>query len=155
MRCFLATFAIIIIGCSRTSYSSVRLSLSIYDPVNKKHRPNKYSFVIPNGYAYKEIHGHGVEYQFTYKDSSVVYIADEDIGNFNDSIIENDSTLYVKRTEIRFTQTKIDLRGVDRNGLKWRECEYNGISIGYYRVKSNSINQYDNFISKAQQKIFR
>jgi hypothetical protein len=155
MRYLLITFAIILIGCSRTSYSSVKLSLSIYNSVKKHHRPTKYSFVIPNGYAYKEIHGHGVEYQFIYKDSSVIYITDEDIGNFNDSIIEHDSTLYLKRKEMRFTQQKNDFKGVDKNGLNWREVEYNGVSIGYYRVKSNLINQYDNFITKAHRKLFR
>ena len=148
-------FILLFIGCAKSEISSRKITLGIFNDKKQAHKYYRISLDVPSGYQYSEVRGHGTEYRFTYIDASVIYISDEHFGNFNDSIIEHNSSLKKTRDDVKYLDSIVYLRGIDKNGLYWMEVGRKNLRLGFYKVSLEKLSLFEEIISKANKKINR
>jgi hypothetical protein len=99
---------------------------------------------IPANYSLNEKTGDGeagYEKQYTYSDSSIIYISDFNINvNYNNLVKSNK---YEKYFVAFLNGDTISLSGTTDNGLYWRNIRFKNVSIGYLNVKENHKLEFD------------
>ncbi len=108
--------------------------------------PHKLIVKLPKGYAAAQSLQQGIFQVFKYKDSSIVYITDVNVGGLNYNNIEDtgklDSLFYVKYKKGILLQ-----KGVDKNGCYWANYFYKEYSVGYKNVPKMRKEEFDKLIS--------
>lgn len=103
---------------------------------------------IPKGYKYSGIKADaesGLENQYRFADSSVIYLTDF-VGTINASIINDNQLDYNKR----FSADTAIFKGVMKNGKYWKEVKYFNLFYGYYDVPLISKDKYDRILNKIE-----
>ncbi len=104
---------------------------------------------------------------FEYKDSSIIYISNEDfswsenvdnINKLNDSIKENRLKSPLMATIIeeyksnkRYDTPIIITQGVEEDGTYWKDIRYRCMCYGYRKVKEKNLHLFDDAINSFQE----
>lgn len=127
------------------------------------HKIEDYSMSIPSGYKLEFIVGEysEIEQQYTYKDSSKIYITNSGSSSFTYNYIKKlDDSVVSKRfesLELRkhlmkelgkvYTVDTIILQGLTSDNLYWKDIRIDNISIGYADVPENRKVEFDRALS--------
>jgi hypothetical protein len=107
---------------------------------------------VPKGYTFKWISGsHDNEYQYTYSDSSMVYVTDVSGGGPNYDNIRKQETFY-KLFEAQNANDTLLLQGVDSLGLYWMNKSFGRYSIGYIKASKEKKELFDRSIDTFTKK---
>ena len=129
----------------------------------------KYYLDVPSNYSFK---GNGIsreiENKFIYNDSSFIYITNfkntpnyNNIFNLGDSIAQIRFQNALLSTEINKLMDSviitpiphtIELSGIQKDGLYWKDVKNGDISIGYVNVQLKNKEIYDNAINSFRTK---
>ena len=108
--------------------------------------PHKLIVKLPKGYSSVKSLQEGIFQVFKYRDSSIVYITDVNVGGLNYDNVEDagklDSLFYVKYERGILLQ-----KGVDKNGRYWANYFYKEYNIGYKNVTDTRKEEFDKLIN--------
>ncbi len=147
-KVIITIFIISCMGCRQ--YSLIKFKH--IDSNNKKQQRILYYLKIPKGChtkIYKAGGESGLEYQFWYPDSSVVYITDMNNGlnNYNINISGYGGIkfeFYIKQHNSNRDTLLID--GIDSKGFYWKEIIINYVSYGYMNVSDKRKEEFDKLL---------
>lgn len=123
----------------------------------------KYSMMIPSGYKLITLVGghEELENQYTYSDSTKIYISDFgcSVLNYNNILLLGDSIANKRfeSLELKYKIAKelgkeykpdtLSLEGKAANGLYWKDMRIGYVSIGYVNVPENKKSEFDKALS--------
>lgn len=139
-----------------------------YDSINVVIKDKNYEISIPKGFELNTLNSiEEQEYVFSYPDSSCIYI-----GNFfhtknepnikllgdsfynlryqNNSLTKEINLLSGKEL-IPLRPDTLDLMGIQKNKLNWKEIVIGDINMGYYNVSTSKIDIFDRALSSLRQ----
>lgn len=94
---------------------------------------------------------HETEYHFKYPDSSIIYITNErGTPSINYHNIDSDSIAIQKSFLSNMEGDTLTLKGVDDNGLHWKNIKIKKGSVGYLNVPKSRKAEFDKAIEKLQ-----
>ena len=129
----------------------------------------KYMLDIPKGYELKILSVTvEKEYQYKYKDSSLIYLTNfdntpnyENIKSLGDSIAnyrfqDEEMTKEINQTlgreAVKALPDTFELSGMDRNSLYWKDIKVGKISIGYQKVPKEKKELFDKVLTTLKMK---
>lgn len=140
-----------------------------YDNISVVIKDKNYEISIPQGFELNTFNSiEEQEYMYSYPDSSCIYIGnffytknEPNIKLLGDSIynLRYQNTSLVKEINIlvgkELTPLRpdtLDLMGIQKNKLNWKEIVIGDINVGYYNVPTSKIEIFDKALSSLRQK---
>jgi hypothetical protein len=123
--------------------------------VNPKKGKVAYEMKVPKHFIDEPIikGGHGMEYQYLYSDSSMIYVSsDKQSATPNEENISNQDGAKSKRL-MAWSENKDCVLEGENNGLYWKEKILEGeIKLGYKGVPKSKKELFDNAIQSFSKK---
>jgi hypothetical protein len=144
-RILLVCLACIAAACSRIYKSD---SVRLYQYKNHKREGSTFRLTIPRESQKIMFESpHGTTLEFWAKDSSLIYISDDDgLATKNQHhLTKNQKWQVILNTK---SKEKMVFNGRDEKGMNWREIRISGISYGYYNVPDTSKEIYEYCIGR-------
>lgn len=133
-----------------TACMSKKIVFRHYETLDYKQTEKKYSLKVSKGYEYKGLKAGGeagMEQQYWYKDSSVIYITDFG-GTLNEMKIRNQEGAYSKR----FMNDTASFSGTDEKGNYWKEIKNGKVLYGYANVPPEAKSVFDEALNSVRYK---
>ena len=143
------------------------------DLVTVKYNPTKtypkYSMDVPKGYDLKILSVTVEnEHRYTYGDSSVIYLTNfrntpnyDNIKELGDSILNHrfqneemtkEINQLLGKESVKVLPDTLELSGVDKNSLHWKDVKIGKISIGYQKVPGEKKKLFDKALKTLKVK---
>lgn len=143
------------------------------DLVTIKYKPTeaypKYTLDVPKGYDLKILSVTVEnEQRYTYNDSSVIYLTNfkntpnyENIKEMGDSVFKyrfqneamtKEINQLLGKESVKVLPDTLELTGIDRNSLYWKDIKVGKISIGYQKVPEEKKELFDNVLKTLKVK---
>lgn len=95
-----------------------------------------------------EVTGHGVEFQYWFLDSSVVYITNsESVSSINMENLYEDREQYTKR---KFSEDTLISTGFSNSLGYWEDRKLGCVSIGFAHVKTENLEKFRNALDSLR-----
>ncbi len=141
--------------------------------VTVKHKPSetylKYSMKLPKGYDLRISGGDAEdEYQYIYSDASMIYLTTfmytpnyNNIKKMGDSILNyrfqneelsKDINRLLGKEFIKILPDTLELSGIDKDSLYWKDVKIGEISIGYQKVPNEKKKLFDEALKTLKVK---
>jgi hypothetical protein len=140
-------------SCTGTKFERQKVRTSVVS--DGSHHTFKYKVNIPKNYTdtYLLTGNWEKEYQYWYKDSSVLYIVNNSgcsLLNFDNIFNEENAYNYSTNAFIQLDLDTATFQGVDKQGMHWKERRLNGFCIGYLNVSSTNQKDFDYALSSVK-----